>query len=164
MNAPQTRMQAQPVLLLLAVLAAAVLAALASTALGGWTWIIPGLLGLLLVARFALGPKLSGRLTLLFGALGAIVSVYSAMQAIVEVGSQAPYDQRAGLGWLALALAAAAGLASTQATTRPAAAGTTMLVTSTAGFIAINLFYINTFYSLGVLLLWAGAVAAFTSK
>ncbi len=97
-------------------------------------------------------------IAIVVGVLGGIIGLVSAISAFVAVGADPAYSVRLWAGWLALLLAVLAGVAALFMTTRPAAAGLTMLIGGFAGFVCINLFYINTFYGLAVPL-WIVAAA-----
>ena len=92
------------------------------------------------------------------GMLGGIFGIVSAIYAIVVVGGDPVYSGRLPAAWLALLLAVLAGVAAMFIQTRPIAASLTMLIVGLSGFVCINLFYINTFYGLA-LLLWIIATA-----
>jgi len=87
----------------------------------------------------------------------------SAISAFVAVGADPAYSVRLWAGWLALLMAVLASVAALFMTTRPAAAGLTMLIGGFAGFVCINLFYINTFYGLAVPLWIVSAALALIS-
>lgn len=97
-------------------------------------------------------------IAIVLGVLGGIIGLVSAISAFVAVGADPAYSARLWAGWLALLLAVLAGVAAVFITTRPAAVGLTMLIGGFAGFVCINLFYINTFYGLAVPL-WIVAAA-----
>src|SRR5919108_530310 len=103
------------------------------------------------------------RLAALFGLLGGGVAASGAAAALASVGGLPGYSARAAFGWAALALALVAGAAGLLARTHPAAAGAVMVVGGIAGAVAINLFYINTWYVLAVPLWLIGALFAFLS-
>lgn len=104
------------------------------------------------------------RMGIILGVLGSIIGVVSAISAFVAVGGDAAYSARLWAGWAALVLAVLAGAAAPLMSTRPVAAGLIMLVSGFAGFVCINLFYINTFYGLALPLWIAGAVLIIISS
>ena len=93
---------------------------------------------------------------LVLALLGGLVGVANAIWALVAVGGETAYAGRILFGWAALILALLAGAAGFLARTRPGVAGLVILVAGVLGFVAINLYYINTFYALA-LLLWLAA-------
>ena len=99
-------------------------------------------------------------IAVVLGVLGGITGLVSAIVALVTVGGQAVYSTRVWAGWAALLLALVTIAAALFLRTRPTNASIIMLISGVAGFVCINLFYINTFYVLAVLLWCAGAVVA----
>lgn len=99
-------------------------------------------------------------IAIVLGVLGSIVGIVSAISALVIVGTDPAYNGRLWAGWLALILAALAGIAAIFISRRPIAAGLTMLISGVLGFLSINLFYINSFYGLAVLPWLIGAALA----
>ncbi len=93
--------------------------------------------------------------------LGGVIGVANAIWALVAVGGDPAYSGRLLLGWAALILALLAGAAGFAARTRPSVAGLTILVSGVLGFVAINLYYINTFYALALLFWLAASVLGF---
>jgi hypothetical protein len=67
------------------------------------------------------------------------------------------------LGYAALALSVVAGAGGLLAVRRPAAGAAVMVATGLLGAVAINLFYINTYYVLAVPLWLVAAAAALAS-
>ena len=153
-------MKARQSLTMAAAVAVALLASLAVPLIGSWAPLVSGLLLLLLVVAYLLGPKTAERLAVLLGAAGGVAGVASAMQALIEVGGQSPYSSRVTFGLAALALAALAALTSTLVSARRGITSAALFALSTVGFVSINLFYINTFYFVSTLLFWAGALVA----
>jgi len=100
------------------------------------------------------------RASLLSAILGGVIGISSAIQALVAIGNQPGYQDRAAFGWAALVLALFATGAAALARTRPGVAGAIMIVDGLLGLGAILLFYINTWYALAVLcwLLSAGLI------
>jgi hypothetical protein len=94
------------------------------------------------------------------GVLGGVVGAGSAVYALVAVGGTALYVQRVGMGFAALVLAAIAGVGSLIAGQKPVAGAAVVVVAGLAGAVAINLFYINTFYVLAVPFWLIAAVVA----
>jgi hypothetical protein len=133
--------------------------------LGIWTLGVSALLLVVVVARRATRSG-SGWWTALGGGaalFGGAVAVSSAAQAISQVGSVAPYDSRVGFGWLALILGVIAAAAGAIPSRSRAAAILIMLLAGLVGALAINLFFINTWY-LAALPLWIlSAVLSTTS-
>ena len=99
-------------------------------------------------------------IAIVLGVLGGIIGLGSAISAFVMVGADPAYSVRLWLGWLALLLAVVAGGAALSIHTRPVAASLAMLIAGFAGFVCINIFYINTFYGLAVPLWIIGAALA----
>ncbi len=97
------------------------------------------------------------------GVLGGIIGLLSAVAALVAVGGEAAYSTRLWAGWAALLLALVATAAALFLPARPRMASLIMLISGIVGFVCINLFYINTFYVLALLLWYAGAVVALIS-
>jgi len=109
--------------------------------------------GIVLAVLLALRPP--PRAPAILGALGGAVGAYSAAKALLEVGGQAPYTSRLAFGVAAFLLALVATLAAPRVLARPRQAGLLMLLAGTLGFLAINLYYLNTWYGVGWLLLLA---------
>jgi len=99
-------------------------------------------------------------LPVLLALLGSIVGVSSALAAFAATAADREYAARVGFGWLALLWAIVAVIAGVLAVSRPRQAGVVLLLGSLASGIAINLFYINTWYVGAVLLWWLGALVA----
>jgi hypothetical protein len=97
-------------------------------------------------------------LPIVLAALGAAIAVPSAIQAIVEVGGAPVSESRVGFGWLALVLALVPIGAAALAGRRAALAGALTLLAGLGGAVAINLFYINTFYVAAVPFWLAGTI------
>ena len=93
---------------------------------------------------------------LVLALLGGLIGVANAIWALVAVGGEPAYAGRVLFGWAALLLALLAGAAGFLARTRPGLAGLISVVAGVLGFVAINLYYINTFYVLA-LLFWLAA-------
>lgn len=129
---------------------------------GTWFLIAPALWLLALVVQFAVRERTAANLALLFGLVGGSVCAFSAGWALLEVGGEPSYIERAIFAWFALLSGAGAALASTLAAARPRMAAAAMLVCSLAGCPLLNLFYINinAWYLVGVLLVWVGAFVA----
>jgi hypothetical protein len=111
--------------------------------------------GLLLAALLAARPP--ARTPAVVGALGGAVCAYTAVRAILAVGGDPAYAGRLGFGIAAFALGLLATFAAPVATVRPRLAALIMLLAGTLGFVAINLYYINTWYGVGWLLLLAAS-------
>lgn len=82
--------------------------------------------------------------------LGSAIGVLSAIQALLAVGGAPTYSARLWAGWAALILAALTGAGGLVALRRPGLASGLIAVAGLLGAVAINLFYINTFYVLAV--------------
>ena len=93
--------------------------------------------------------------------LGGGIGVANAIRALVAVGGDPAYGEHLLFGWAALILALLAGAAGFLARTRPGVAGLAILVSGVLGFVAINLYYINTFYVLALLFWLAASVLGF---
>jgi len=96
----------------------------------------------------------------LLGLLGGVIGVVSAIAALVAVGEDRAYHPRIGFGWLALAAAIVATLSVLRIVRRAKGATALVLIASGVGTVAINLFYINTFYVAAVPCWWLGAAVA----
>ncbi|HKV57221.1 MAG TPA: hypothetical protein VJO32_03035 [Ktedonobacteraceae bacterium] len=94
------------------------------------------------------------------GVLGSIIAIYSAITAFAIAGGDPAYSSRLWADWLALILAAFAGILALFMIARPVPAGLIMLISGITGFISINLFYINTLYGLAVPLWFIAAIIA----
>jgi hypothetical protein len=140
----------------------------------GVGWLLGGaLLGsLLLVAlivclglRRVVGESSSRstRLLAMFAAMGGLVAVPSAVQALVTVGSQPVYETRVTFGWAALALALVASVAPIALRERPGLAASVVAASGLAGSIAINFFWINTLYTLALPLWLIGTLIALST-
>ena len=127
--------------------------------LGAWVLAVSALLLLLLLVQ--IGPAWSQRLVLLAGALGGLIGVTNAGSALLAVGGVAPYSDRAGFGWAALVLAIVAAGGGLLALRQPRAGAALMILSGLAGAVAINLFFINTFYVLALACWLPGAILAF---
>ncbi len=96
--------------------------------------------------------------------LGSIVGVSSVITAFTASAADrenaAAYAARAGFGWLALLCAVVAAVAGLLAVSQPRVTGSVLLLGGLVGGIAINLFYISTWYGGAVLLWWLGALVA----
>ncbi|HEX6608619.1 MAG TPA: hypothetical protein VF276_17085 [Chloroflexia bacterium] len=90
------------------------------------------------------------RVSLLIAILGGVIGVASAIQALMTVGNQPDYQDRAVFGWAALILAITATGGVALARTRPGVAGIVMVVDGLLGLGAMLLFYINTWYAVAV--------------
>jgi hypothetical protein len=103
-------------------------------------------------------PRIAAALAL----AGAGIGVSSATAAFLAVGGDPAYQSRLAFGSAALILAALAGAAGLLAATRPSLSALGILLGGFLGAVAINLYYINTFYLLAVpLWVLAAALAAF---
>lgn len=135
---------------------------LAATAplMGSWAVVAAGLLLMLLGVGSRVHTPRPGRLArlgMLVGLLGGIVGVYSAAGALVALGGLPGYGDRAGFGWAALVLALLASTGGFLAPAHRLAAGLLMMGAGFLGSVAINFFYINTFYLIAGFLWLVGA-------
>ncbi len=96
----------------------------------------------------------------LLALLGGAIGVAGAMTALRTVGGDPAYRSRVLYGWIALlcALVATLGVLRLRRHRKPTAAVLT-LVASVVGTVAINLFYINTFYVVALPCWWIGLLA-----
>lgn len=100
---------------------------------------------------------------LILAGLGGVIAVLSAIQAIVQVGGDAAYRERLPFGLVALLAGALLIVAGFDARRHPIRGAATLALAGLAGSIAINLFYINTFYVLSLPLALVAAIAAIFS-
>ena len=140
-----------------------VLALAAAPLLGSWVLGVAALLLLVVVAAPGLGG-VAGRAALVLGVLGGVAGGASALAALRELATDPIYGERAGFDWAALALALVAGAGGMLAPARPKLAGALLVGGSTLGFVAINLFYINTFYFVAPPVCWLAAALALTQR
>ncbi len=107
------------------------------------------------------------RLALIFGLTGSLIGILSTTYALSTVGADPAYSGRLWAGWLALLLVGLVGVATLVIILPPGNLGlplairSVMIIGGIAGFICINLFYINTLYGLALPLWITGAVLAF---
>jgi len=141
--------------------AAAVLI-VAAPLLGRWT-----LVGAALVLALAVwGARRSGRwaaLVPLLGLSGGAIGAVSASGALLRHGAAPEYAARAGIGWLALLLGLVAVAGGALLVARPRLGALLLCLGSVLGFVAINLYDINTFYVLAPLVCVAAAILARSS-
>jgi hypothetical protein len=100
---------------------------------------------------------------LVLALLGGVIGIANAIWALVAVGGDPAYSGRLLVGWAALILALLAGAAGFMARTRPGVASLAILIAGVLGFVAINLYYINTFYALALLFWLAASVLGFAA-
>lgn len=105
-------------------------------------------------------PAWSIPIAVLLDLLGGVVGVGSAITALVVVGGDRAYHARIAFGWLAMAAASVATLGVLLIVRRAKGATALVLIASGVGVVAINLFYINTFYVAAVPCWWLGAAIA----
>ncbi len=105
-------------------------------------------------------PAWSSLIAALLGLAGGVIGVASAIAVLVAVGGDRAYHARIGFGWLALAAAIVATLGVPLLVRRATGATALVLLASSVGAVAINLFYINTFYVAAVPCWWLGAAIA----
>ena len=145
-----------------AIVALLILALAAAPLLGWWTLAVPAL-ALPLVLALGRAPRNSGAwgaAAVALGLLGGGIGVMNAAAALLEVGGEAPYSGRAGFGWAALALAALATAGGSLARSRRAAAAGLLILGSTAGTVAMGLFWLNSWYAASLPLCWLAAALA----
>jgi hypothetical protein len=92
--------------------------------------------------------------------LGGVIGVVSAASGLLAVQGVVPYTERVGFGYAALVLAVIAGAAGLSAAKWSRASAAIIVGAGVAGAVAINLFYINTYYLLAVPPWLTAAVAA----
>lgn len=92
--------------------------------------------------------------------LGALIGGASAISALLTVGGEIPYQERLVIGWAALGLAVLTVPVALLSWRQPFLAAVLIFVMGLAGTVAINFFYINTFYVCAAPLWVAAAVAA----
>ncbi len=130
--------------------------------LGLWMLALP-VLALLLLAARGLSRRDGGGwewAAVAVGLLGGGIGVASAASALLEVGRVAPYSERAGFGWAALALAGLALAGGALVRTHRRLAVGLLLLGSTAGSAAMALFWINSWYVAALPLCWLAAALA----
>lgn len=104
-------------------------------------------------------------IAIILGVLAGIIALISALSAFAAVGGDAAYSTRLWAAWAGLILAVLAGAAALFITTRPIAASIIMLISGIAGFVCMNLFYINTWYVLAIpLWIIAAALGAISAR
>lgn len=127
---------------------------------GPWLLVIPVCL-LLIYAVFTFAhPKGLAWTAPVLGVLAGVAGVVSAVVALVSYGGLPDYQGRIAFGILALILAIVAGASALQTGKQPPVASMVMLVSGLLGFVAVNLFTINTFYAIAVILWWFAAFIA----
>lgn len=142
--------------------------------LAGLTYVLGGLVpavlmaGAILVASVVLSLRALGgrpialRVFGLCALAGGLVAAGSAIQALMTVGGA--YQSRMGFGWAAFLLGLATAAVPLTLTRRPRLAASVMMLAGVAGSVAINLFFINTFYVLALPVWIVGALAAFAGR
>ena len=98
------------------------------------------------------------RIAAVLAILGGAVGALNAGAALIQVGSAPGYDARAVFGWIALGAAVCGATAAVAFLDRPIVAAPVLVVGGLVGTLAINLFYINTFY-VAALPLWLAGTA-----
>jgi hypothetical protein len=125
---------------------------------------LQGVVGAALALALAVwGARHSGRwlaLAPVLGLGGGVVGVASAIGALLARGDEPLYAARAPFGWLALALALVAVVGGGVVVARPRLGAALLCLGSLLGFLAINLYDINTFYLFAPLACWAAAILA----
>lgn len=112
----------------------------------GW-WALAGAAFWLILAVW--GSRRSGRwwpLAPTLGLGGGAAGAASALGALLRHAGEPQYAVRAGFGWLALALALVAVAGGVLLVARPRLGAVLLCLGSLLGFLAINLYDINTFY------------------
>ena len=112
--------------------------------IGWWVLLVSAGLALLLLQQTR-STRLA-RLALLLALLGGVIGIGSAATALLAVAAEPAYAPRAGFGWLALVLAALAACGGLMAGRWPVASAAITVMAGLAGAVAINLFWINSFY------------------
>lgn len=92
--------------------------------------------------------------------LGGVIAIISAAYAILEVGGLPSFRDRMPLGILALIVAFAANFGGAIVLRQPKRGAIIILISSVVGIVAINLFYINTFYVVAAPFWWLAAAIA----
>jgi hypothetical protein len=140
----------------------AMIAALAAVVAGLWTLGVSAVILLLLVVRVPIAQQGGWWRwgVVLFGLLGGLVGMASALTALVAVGDVAGAGERVGWGLAALVLATLAAAGATVAQARPRLACAALIAGSSLGMVAMSLFDINTFYVAAVPLCWIAAALA----
>jgi hypothetical protein len=131
------------------------------------TVLILALLASLLVAAllgWRAGPLWRKAVVPSLSVLGGLIGVGSAVYALTTVGGVVPYSDRVSMGYSAIALSVAAGGAGLLAARRPATSAAITVGAGLVGGVAINLFYINTYYILAVPLWLIAAVVALATS
>jgi len=130
--------------------------------LGRWT-----LVGAALVLALAVwGARRSGRwaaLASLLGLSGGAIGAVSATGALLRHGAVPEYAARAGIGWLALLLGLVAVVGGALLVARPRLGALLLCAGSLLGFIAIDLYDIDTVYALAPIVCGAAAILALSS-
>ena len=112
------------------------------------------------VAAAIFGEPWTWWITTVLGALGGLAAIWSAAGALVLRSGDVYHAERAAFGWAALALGLAALAGALLIRTRPGLASALLAGGSILGFLAINLFDINTYYALAVPLCLIAALLA----
>jgi hypothetical protein len=143
-------------------------------------WLASGLAALLIVATpvlgwwalagaaFALalagwGARHSGNWRILapmLGLSGGAIGAASALSALLRHGGEPQYAARVGFGWLALFLALVAAAGGALLLTRPRHGALLLCLGSILGFVAINLYDIDTAYVVAPIACGASAILA----
>lgn len=126
--------------------------------LGGAILTLAVFLLIALVVAFAVGVfrsevgSLKGAtfIAVILALLASVIAFWSALSALLEVGTNPLYHSRLWVGWLALFLSILTGIAALFLSTRPLAASVLILVSGLVGVVCISLFYINTWYALAL--------------
>lgn len=134
------------------------LAVAAAPLLGWWTLGVAVVLLALASATYGRARVWTGTAPVLGGAVAGV----SALVALLHRAGDPAYGGRAVFGWAALALALVAAAGGGLAPTRPGLAAAPLLLGSLLGFVAINLFDIDTFYFVAMPLCWLAAALALT--
>ena len=143
-------------------LLAGALAALALAVMplvGWWAGALAGVF-LLLAVLASLRAVGAAAFAPLLGVVGGAVGAVSAIGALLSHRAEPQYAVRAGFGWVALAFALVAVAGGALAMTRPGLAAALLCLCSLLGFVAINLYDINTAYAIAPIGCGTAAVLA----
>ncbi len=94
--------------------------------------------------------RTQGVIAVIFGLVGSVLGFWSALSALLAVGTDPMYHEHLWVGWVALLLPVLAFLATLWLRARPLPASLLILVSGLGGFVCINLFFINTFYAVAI--------------
>ncbi len=104
------------------------------------------------------------RSALILGFAGGVIAIASSISALLTVGGNPQYQSRLWTGWLTLVLSVLAAIAAILIVRRPVAASIVMALSGLAGFLCINLYYINTWYVLALPVWLVALILAVSSQ